>query len=75
MYKTREEIEKEFYKRFYFIQAIKSDKGGNAYTRISDFIHQIREDDLEEVKKIIKEKGLHLGYWNDILDKLDNLNK
>lgn len=75
MYKTKEEIEKEFYNKFSFIQAIKNEKSGNAYTRVIDFIHQIRQDDLEEVKKIIKEKGLHLGYGNDILDKLDNLNK
>ena len=75
MIKTKEEIEKEFYNKFSFIQAIKNEKSGNAYTRVIDFIHQIRQDDLEEVKKIIKEKGLHLGYGNDILDKLDNLNK
>lgn len=37
----------------------------------ADFIHQIRQDDLEEVKKIIKEKGLHLGYKNDILETLN----
>ena len=44
-------------------------------TEMIYIIHQIRQDDLKEVKKIIKEKGLHLGYGNDILDKLDNLNK
>lgn len=67
MYKTKEQIEEEFEKRFQINGAITN--------KIKDFILEIRQDDLEEVKKIIKEKGLHLGYGNDILEKLDNLNK
>ena len=76
--KTREQIEKEFES---IIEIMEKEAEFDSYiskTSIGNLlkkIHQIRQDDLEEVKKIIKEKGLHLGYKNDILDKLDNLNK
>ena len=91
MYKTKEEIEKEFYNKFSFIQAIKNEKSGNAYTRVIDFIHQIRQDDLEAIKDIVVRE---LGYLNikkeeerskyylqsfkniiEELEKLNNLNK
>lgn len=70
MYKNKEEIEK----------IVDSKKWDDAWSEevnkdIKNFIHQIRQDDLEEVKKIIKEKGLHLGYKNDILETLNKLNK
>lgn len=86
MYKNRETIEKELLKNWSYGKR-KEEDGAYLLTDDNDFdapispvdilekIYQIRQDDLEEVKKIIKEKGLHLGYKNDILEKLDNLNK
>ena len=79
MYKDKKTIEEE---NMQFILDLKElEVSGGCYSykdcseKVFNLIHQIRQDDLEEIKKIIKEKGLHLGYGNDILEKLDNLNK
>ena len=78
MLKTKEEIEKiveDIYKNSLHINYRETLLDENNIKILNVVIHQIRQDDLKEVKKIIKEKGLHLGYGNDILEKLDNLNK
>lgn len=77
MIKTKEEIEKILDSRIGIIIETSDEKylKDNDAIKMLNLIHQIRQDDLKEVKKIIKEKGLHLGYKNDILEKLDNLNK
>lgn len=45
--KTKE----EFFEKFGYIQAIKNEKSGNSYTRISDFITQSQ---LAVIKEVIK---------------------
>lgn len=78
MYKDKGTIEEEIrdiYENTLNINYKETILTENNLNILNAVIHQIRQDDLEEVKKIIKEKGLHLGYKNDILDKLDNLNK
>jgi hypothetical protein len=72
MYKNKKTIEEEFDFNFCDELGFCND---TKQRDLLEYIHQIRQDDLEEVKKIIKEKGLHLGYGNDILEKLNNLNK
>lgn len=79
MYKTKEKIEEENMQFILGLKELEVSEGCYSYKdcseKVFNLIHQIRQDDLKEVKKIIKEKGLHLGYGNDILEKLDNLNR
>ena len=78
MYKDKMTIEEEIrdiYENTLNINYKETILTENNLNILNAVIHQIRQDDLEEVKKIIKEKGLHLGYKNDILETLNNLNK
>lgn len=78
MYKDKKTIEEEIrdiYENTLRINYKETLSTENNLNILNAVIHQIRQDDLEEIKKIIKEKGLHLGYKNDILKTLNNLNK
>ena len=54
-----EEQKEEFYEKFSFIQAIKNEQSGNAYTRVFDWhiksIKQILEAEIERLKGMKKE--------------------
>lgn len=54
-----EEQKKEFYEKFSFIQAIKNEQSGNAYTRVFDWhkqsLIQILEAEVERLKGMKKE--------------------
>ena len=78
MYKDKKTIEEEIrdiYENTLNINYKETILTENNLNILNAVIHKIRQDDLEEIKKIIKEKGLHLGYGNDILETLNKLNK
>ena len=58
--KTQEQVNGEFYDKFSFIQAIKNEKSGNAYTRITDHISSIRKNDIESLRKIVEATDLQV---------------
>ena len=74
MIKTKEEISDLYKKTFKHSQFIE-------HSKIEDFIHQIREEDrketIQEIKEMIEDynKLLKNVLINEILQKLDNLNK
>ena len=55
MYKTKEQTEEEFEKRFQI--------NGNITNKIKDFILEIREDDLDEIIKLV-DKTLEIPPFN-----------
>ena len=46
-----------------------------AVNEVKQFISNLLEEERERIIKLIKEKGLHLGYKNDIINLISSENK
>lgn len=67
--KTKEEFDKKFEMKNFSLYSKKHDIPATT-TEIECLIRESQLAVIEEVKKMIKERGLHLGYKNDILEQL-----
>lgn len=89
-YKNKKTIEEEFNEKYknndFFNPLLQFNKIMNSPVKISEYIHQIRQDDLNAIKEMIEGKELIWSEdeWRqkfvnetikDILQELDNLNK